>query len=746
MPSGNEFNKFSENRFMKIISPFMRTQIHRVFTHSKNVVIAAFAIFILSGISVRAQQDSWKATSPDDFSDATAWSSGAVPGSANQAVIDNSGTCLYTTDDTNSLDQFWMGPPSSSTSGGGNNTFTMSGGSLTMNDVGGNNFSIGGNSSATLYTKATGTNTFTMTGGALTVICGSGNNLIGMATNTLGTVNFDGGNVDFGVGPATVTGTETNGGLFIGGLGMGILNIDGANVSIDTTNNSYGTTKQKQGALVIGYGFQSVPGVGSGILNMMSGTLNVTNSVIHIGCQCATNILNISGGTINCQSIAFGSGDGSSPTVPVQFIMSGGTINLLGTGGFAQDGADYKRTSFFSGGTLVSFKSCGFSVAMTNGFVLTNSPGPGYLTLAPNAGTVITCPSYAAASNNFTGPGGLICAGPGTVKIGGQQNFTGGLTLSGGTLDVNVAQIQNLGLNNTGGNLQIDTVSNALLDSPITIPSGNTITFDGTAAIPFTNVVTGAGSLVVNGSGSVITNSGNFNYTGNTTITKGDLALVDPATIASPYITIGSAGTLDVSALASPFMMSPGQVLSNSASTATISGNFISSSGALSLNFASSKPSFNITNGTFTLSSGTALSVNNTGAAFGAGTYTLIGDGPNGTVAGTVPSSYTMSGNGFLPNTQSSLIISGSNTLDLLVTSTANPNPTNIVFSVSNNQLTLSWPTDHVGWTLQVQTNSLTTGLSTNWVIVAGSAATNQETMSIDPANGSVFYRLMFVP
>src|SRR6202012_3463595 len=144
-----------------------------------NLMTAAFAIFIFSEISVQAQQDDWKATSPDDFSDPTAGSSGSAPGSSNQAVFDNSGTCLYSTDDTNSLDQFWMGPPASSTSGGGNNTFTMSGGSLTMNDVGGNNFSIGGNSSATLYTKANGTDTFTMTGGALTVICGSGNNLIG---------------------------------------------------------------------------------------------------------------------------------------------------------------------------------------------------------------------------------------------------------------------------------------------------------------------------------------------------------------------------------------------------------------------------------------------------------------------------------------------------------------------------------------------------------------------------------------
>src|SRR5262249_3266545 len=41
----------------------------------------------------------------------------------------------------------------------------------------------------------------------------------------------------------------------------------------------------------------------------------------------------------------------------------------------------------------------------------------------------------------------------------------------------------------------------------------------------------------------------------------------------------------------------------------------------------------------------------------------------------------------------------------LRVKSNANTTPTNIVMSVSGNQLTLQWPSDHTGWTLQSQTN-----------------------------------------
>lgn len=78
------------------------------------------------------------------------------------------------------------------------------------------------------------------------------------------------------------------------------------------------------------------------------------------------------------------------------------------------------------------------------------------------------------------------------------------------------------------------------------------------------------------------------------------------------------------------------------------------------------------------------------------------------------------------------------------VPSTVNTSPTNIVTSVSGDQLTLSWPADHTGWKLQTQTNGLSTGLSATWYDVAGSAATNQMTFTIDPASPSVFYRMTY--
>lgn len=100
-------------------------------------------------------------------------------------------------------------------------------------------------------------------------------------------------------------------------------------------------------------------------------------------------------------------------------------------------------------------------------------------------------------------------------------------------------------------------------------------------------------------------------------------------------------------------------------------------------------------------------------------------------------------------NNQLELIVTNaygiaSNFFMLSIVSVVNPNPTNITFSITGNQLTLSWPTDHTGWRLQCQTNDLAAGLGTNWVDVAASSATNRVIVPIDANNESVFYRLIY--
>jgi polygalacturonase len=70
--------------------------------------------------------------------------------------------------------------------------------------------------------------------------------------------------------------------------------------------------------------------------------------------------------------------------------------------------------------------------------------------------------------------------------------------------------------------------------------------------------------------------------------------------------------------------------------------------------------------------------------------------------------------------------------------------PPYLAFQVgAPDQLLLAWPSDHIGWRLERQTNT-PARLGTNWYTVPNSADTNQISISIDPACGSLFLRLVF--
>ena len=70
--------------------------------------------------------------------------------------------------------------------------------------------------------------------------------------------------------------------------------------------------------------------------------------------------------------------------------------------------------------------------------------------------------------------------------------------------------------------------------------------------------------------------------------------------------------------------------------------------------------------------------------------------------------------------------------------------PVTLGWQTTSNQLVLSWPADHIGWRLQIQTNTSPPGLGTNWTVVANSQQTNQMLVPIDSNNGSVFLRLVY--
>ena len=83
----------------------------------------------------------------------------------------------------------------------------------------------------------------------------------------------------------------------------------------------------------------------------------------------------------------------------------------------------------------------------------------------------------------------------------------------------------------------------------------------------------------------------------------------------------------------------------------------------------------------------------------------------------------------------------GSNSAPVLVRPIAS---SRLVLSVTGmgNQLQLQWPLDHTGWLQQTQTNLAGITLGTNWQPWPDSDNTNSVFFQVDPAAGSIFFRL----
>jgi hypothetical protein len=67
--------------------------------------------------------------------------------------------------------------------------------------------------------------------------------------------------------------------------------------------------------------------------------------------------------------------------------------------------------------------------------------------------------------------------------------------------------------------------------------------------------------------------------------------------------------------------------------------------------------------------------------------------------------------------------------------------PPSLNYSQSGDELTISWPTPYLNWTLQQQTNGLNVGLGANWVDMAGTESVTTTNVPLNAAP-AVFYRL----
>jgi len=140
-------------------------------------------------------------------------------------------------------------------------------------------------------------------------------------------------------------------------------------------------------------------------------------------------------------------------------------------------------------------------------------------------------------------------------------------------------------------------------------------------------------------------------------------------------------------------------------------------------------------------------------AAFGTAGYNVkrsaISGGPYTTIAaGVSTTGYTNTG--LVNGTEYYFVVSATNNLiesSNSIETNARPSsqvPPQLGLAINTTQIQFNWPLDHTGWELQSQTNAINTGLSTNWLTIPGTDATNQALVPVNPANGSVFFRLIY--
>jgi autotransporter-associated beta strand protein len=260
----------------------------------------------------------------------------------------------------------------------------------------------------------------------------------------------------------------------------------------------------------------------------------------------------------------------------------------------------------------------------------------------------------------------------------------------------------------------------------------NVQSYNGTIAGPVSGLgmtKLGTGTLTLNGAGTL---------TGSTAVSAGTLLINNTwggsSLVVNTNATLGGGGTILASvSIASGGTLSPG----SSIGTLTISNSLGFGGTATNLmEINASSVTCDKVVGVTSLSYGGTLNVVNLGGTLASGqTFQLF-------------SATSYSGNFAatnLPALPSSLRWQWTPTNGTLaVVPAVNTTPTNITAVVSGGNLNLSWPADHLGWSLQSQTNSDSVGLSNNWFIVPGSSSTTSMSIPIDSSKGAVFFRMVY--
>jgi len=395
----------------------------------------------------------------------------------------------------------------------------------------------------------------------------------------------------------------------------------------------------------------------------------------------------------------------------------GGTLLLQGsnalTGGLVvSSGTVWARAANCLGMAPITISGGQLQLAFSLDFTGTN------LTLA---GGLL----YGGSGGSSTFDGQVILASDSTIQVDSGNSFTlaNPAGLNGGTFNLN---------KNGSGTLVLSGTNNSW--NSLALNAG-AVAFNSTANITLSGVISGAGNISQTGAGTTTLSGDNSSMVGSISVSAGKLLVNTASAATAAFVTNGTLG--GNGSIAGPVMVLPGATLApgtTSIGTLTLSSDLTIGGNVLVKVNKALTQSNDLTTvaGVLSNTNNGTVTVTNLGGALAAGDKFILFSQPV-----TGGSTLAITGGGV--TWSNNLANDGS----IIVLSTMAAYATNLTASVSSGGvLQVSWPTTHLGWILQAQTNALNTGLTTNWVDVAGSAAVTSTNLPISTTVPTAFYRL----
>ena len=386
-----------------------------------------------------------------------------------------------------------------------------------------------------------GTSVTSGVAGSATLSAGGNNTsttFAGVMQNGSGTVALS----KVGSGTLTLSGNNTNTGattISAGTLQIGAGGASGSVVGNITDNATLAFNRSDAityGAVISGAGALTKLGAGTLTLsgaNTYTGGTTISAGTLQIGAGGATG--SIVGNVTDNATLVFNRSNA---------LTFGGVIS--GTGALIQAGAGtltLTGNNLYSGLTTVNAGTLAYGVnnALGSGGVTVNSGTLDIGSFSDSVGAValvsgningtsgiLSGTSYAVQSGSISailgGAGAMTKTTAGTVTLSGNNTYTGGTTISAGTLQI--------GVGGTTGSVVGNITDNA------------TLVFNRSNALTFGGVISGTGAMTQAGTGT-LTLTGANTYTGLTTVNAGTLAYGVNNALATGGITV-SGGTLNI--------------------------------------------------------------------------------------------------------------------------------------------------------------------------------------------------------